>query len=455
MPNNSTQEMGRRKNGEGTVKEYKPGKWFSQIKIDGRPIRFYGTSENEVIAKMYNFQEVEARPKTEHRENLVYIGKQSAQPKRRKGEGMITEYEPGKWFSQIKINGRVFRFYAESEKEARKKLDEFKNKRGQGLTDSKRITYSDFLDEWLEDKKLRLKPQSYDRLVSTIETHIKPTIGFYNLASLDKPIIQDELINLKSKTLSFSSVKKIYDAANESLRYARSMGKIVHNPVDLVSMPTHTNKVFKRKGKPKKSSLEIFTEEEIGRFEEAARAKYNNGAPIYPNGEIFILMLNSGLRIGEATAIKWSDYDEEHKTLKISATMVTVKDEDEGYILVDQDSTKTEDSERVLRLNEKAVAALPKKRSGEYIYCTRNGDPIRPRHIQNKLDSILNRAGLEHKSTHVFRHTFASLLFARGYDVKVISEILGHSSVKVTYNTYISLIKEQKAKALAPINDLY
>jgi len=113
--------------------------------------------------------------------------------KRKKGEGMVREYEPGKWVARITINGKQKAFYGSSEKEVSKKLKEFRNKVSMGLSDHKKCQYADFLDSWLEQKKKRLKPQSYDRLVSTIETHIKPTIGFY---SLDNRIFKTIIITL-------------------------------------------------------------------------------------------------------------------------------------------------------------------------------------------------------------------------------------------------------------------
>ena len=88
-------------------------------------------------------------------------------------------------------------------------------------------------------------------------------------------------------------------------------------------------------------------------------------------------------------------------------------------------------------------------------FCTKDGKPIRPRSVQNTLDSILASAEIPHKSTHVFRHTFASRLFEKGVDVRIVSELLGHASVATTYNTYITLINKQKAKAMEAIEDMY
>lgn len=116
---------------------------------------------------------------------------------------------------------------------------------------------------------------------------------------------------------------------------------------------------------------------------------------------------------------------------------------------------KTAKSRRIIKLNSKALDALPRHRDGKYIFKGKNDKPLWPRHIQNTLDSILKRAGIPHKSTHVFRHTFASMLFEQGEDVKVVSSILGHASVAITYNTYITLIERQTTKAMEAIEVAY
>ena len=130
---------------------------------------------------------------------------------------MIREYKPGKWLARITINGKQMPFYGSSEKEVAKKLKEFKNKVAAGLTDYKKTQYSEFLKTWLEQKKLELKPQSYYRLESTINTHIIPIIGYYFIDKIDSEIIQSEIFSKKIKKLSFSSVKKIYDAIGSAV----------------------------------------------------------------------------------------------------------------------------------------------------------------------------------------------------------------------------------------------
>jgi len=375
--------------------------------------------------------------------------------RRKKGDGLVREYAPGKWLSRITINGKQKAFYGTSEKEVTKKLNEFKNKVSKGKRNLRKMQYSDFLGIWLERKKMELKPQSYHRLVYTVDLHIKPIIGYYLLDKIDDTLIQEDVINVKSKTHSFSSVKKIYDALNESLRFAKSNGDITHNPVDLVVMPTQSSKVFSSKNKESRNNIEILTDDEIRRFVDIAVTTYKSGSPIFPNGNMFVLMLNTGLRIGEATAISWNDYNDKDKTLRINSSIIQNKDENGKNFIEEQDSVKTRNSERILKLNTNAVNALPEKKKEGYIFCTKDGNPIHPRSARDMLDRMLKRAEIPHKSTHVFRHTFASKLFQKGIDVKIVSELLGHSNVATTYNTYITLIKQQKAKAMESIEDMY
>ena len=128
-------------------------------------------------------------------------------------------------------------------------------------------------------------------------------------------------------------------------------------------------------------------------------------------------------------------------------------EDDPNYILLEQESTKT-DKERTINLPEKAIQALEtlKKNMTEskdgYVMCTREGNPVRPRTLRNVLDAVLKRAGLKNAGLHSLRHTFASILFAKGVPVKIVSEILGHNSVQVTIDIYIHVIPDDKAKAM-------
>jgi len=93
---------------------------------------------------------------------------------------------------------------------------------------------------------------------------------------------------------------------------------------------------------------------------------------------------------------------------------------------------------------------------GIYVFESKNKKPITPKNIDRLIRCAATRAGFPEDrilGAHALRHTFASMLFAKGVDVKTVSEALGHSDVNITYNTYIHLINEEKKKAVKAIED--
>jgi integrase len=117
---------------------------------------------------------------------------------------------------------------------------------------------------------------------------------------------------------------------------------------------------------------------------------------------------------------------------------------------------KTKNSDRVIPLSQMAINALTelRKTSKNYILSTRDGNPVRPRNLQNTFDYMLQNAGLEHKGLHSSRHTFASLLFKRSADVKTVGELLGHADARTTYNTYIHVMQSQKQSAVSLLDEI-
>jgi len=261
--------------------------------------------------------------------------------KRKKGDGLVRERSDGKWEARLTVNGRSKSFYGSSEREVKKKLKEFKSKLAGGIIQHKSMTFIEFAELWLERKRLEVKEQSYFRLLDTVRVHIEPIIGFYMIDKVDANLIQEELINKKCKLLSYSSVKKIYDSLNAYYKYARSMGYVSTNPVDLVLMPQKTNRIFEKYSNEQTSNLEVLSNDEVQRLVKIANTKYSSGKDVFPNGKIFVLMLYTGLRRGEACALKWSNFDETQGTLSISSTIIETRDDAGKTLYREQSSTKS------------------------------------------------------------------------------------------------------------------
>lgn len=191
--------------------------------------------------------------------------------------------------------------------------------------------------------------------------------------------------------------------------------------------------------------------------------KYDNGRYIYKYGYAIILLLYTGLRVGELLALKWGSVDFDKKTLTIKGNVVQVKSRDDeatsNYIMVEQTTTKTKSGMRVIPLSKSAIEALNyfKEINSDhaYIVSASADKPLSPRNLDRTFRSILTNAGITNiYGVHSLRHTFASMLFRKGVDVKTVSELLGHADTGVTYNIYIHLIQEQKVKAIERLEEL-
>jgi len=164
-------------------------------------------------------------------------------------------------------------------------------------------------------------------------------------------------------------------------------------------------------------------------------------------------------------ALTWDDLDFDEKTINVNKNAVIVKIEDEDashYKLINQESTKTKSGNRIIPMSDTALNAFKElyeiNGDKKYVMSTKTGQQVTPRNINRMFHSILKETGIakseeENCGVHTLRHTFASMLFRNGCDIKVVSELLGHSDTKITENIYIHIIQKQKVKAIENIDN--
>lgn len=127
---------------------------------------------------------------------------------------------------------------------------------------------------------------------------------------------------------------------------------------------------------------------------------------------------------------------------------------------IEQSSVKTNSSNRTIPLNPTSINALLELKkinfSGDagYVIEGLSGKPVTNRNYLRTYKAILKRSEIKDSGLHTLRHTFATQMFSRGVDVKVVSQLLGHADVNVTYNTYVHLINQQKVDAVMIIDDI-
>ena len=379
--------------------------------------------------------------------------------KRSNGEGTAPKQRKnGLWYRAIRIEGTRERkyLYAKTKAELDKKYKEFmKQVATETLVDSSKQTVEAYMMNWLTvHKKIELKPKSYDTLENSIKHQIAPFFKNKQFFAVTHDDVQKFINKLDSDGCSYSIIRKAYLALNACYKYAMMKGQAVKNPCFSVKLPKKSEKDIKQ--------IQTLSQDEISVYCKQAAAQYNNGNSIYRLGYGLILILFTGLRLGEATGLTWDDIDFEKGTLSVRKTLGYVKNRnkeknEKSYIFI-EGTTKSKSSDRTIPLNQTALNALSelKKINGkfDYVFSSKNGKPITPRNLNNTHDYILEQAGIDHLSIHALRHTFASQLFANKVDIKVISKLLGHSDVSITYNTYIHLMKEEMPNATAVLDSL-
>ena len=258
------------------------------------------------------------------------------------------------------------------------------------------------------------------------------------------------------KNLSHSTIKKTYDCLNAALKFATVKRDIPYNPMLPVIMPEKT--LFEKK------EIRFFDAQECALLIEECRRTYSTGKLVYVYADVFILMLNTGIRMGEAIALKKRDWNREQKTLRIQRNIQSVQKRDEngdritGKKLI-TNSTKTYSGNRTLPLNKMATEALERLCAAhplsKYIVCDSNGNCVPPERLERTFYYLLKNANLERCGTHSLRHTFASMLFAAKVDIKTISKQLGHASIQITIDTYVHLFEEIDHSSVAKLDDIF
>ena len=363
------------------------------------------------------------------------------------GKGAVFQVSDTKWVAKVCLgvdhNGKpiIKQFSGKTEAIAKKKLRDFKKstdytEKHIPSTDTVRAYFTTWMKEYQFHK---LKPSSYDRLESTVVNHIFPHIGNMKVDKVTRNHIQGLVNQLYSeKNLSYSSIKKVYVALNACYKHALIEGTVLRNPCVGISLPTASERT---------KEVVALSEKEV----EQLRTAIMNANTSCTYAHAYLLILHTGMRMGEALSLKWEDVDFVNKTITITKNNILSKKRDEngerlgGYELRTQDSTKTASGNRTIPLNRSAEAALLELKKGNHtphVIVNSRQHTVLPSNFERSFQGILKRAEMAPYGIHALRHTFASMLFSKGVDVKIVSKLLGHSSVKITYDTYVHLFEK-------------
>lgn len=355
-------------------------------------------------------------------------------------------------------------FYGRTQKEVKQKKEEFE--RSKGLLTEKALsqeTLGEYMLNWLKtQKRFTVKKKTYDGYEEIFKFYIEP----YPITQMQLSVINDELlqnyINTLAEKYSWNTIIKAYTLLNQCIKYASKKCHIAENYMSFVQMPSEDNVAVPKK-EPKFLSKEDIDKlwEEHKRINEPGFSFGGKiGEPVYGNNKYaIIIIMETGIRVGELLALKWSDVDLEKKLLHIKTSYSRVKDRsgETNSKIANISSTKTKRSYRVIPLSQRAIYAFekyaelnPNCTPDDHVIITANGTVPNARNITRTLNDMLVRANCSVKKCglHALRHSFGSLLIKNGIDIKVVSEFLGHADITTTYNVYIHVLEEQKAEAI-------
>lgn len=326
--------------------------------------------------------------------------------------------------------------YGKTYREAKQKVTNAKADLVTGKTTStisRKRRFSFYCDEWLQINRSRVKESTYVKYSSMLEKHIKPRLGGCLVQALSSVVIEQfshEL--LYEEELAPKTVKDILTTLNSVIKYTSKQFSETLPMIEIVYP------------KVQKSEMRVLTRDEQDSFvkyllKDMDECKFG-----------VLLSLLTGMRIGEVCALQWKNVSLKEQTIKVKSTMQRLRDFNENRtsktkVVISE--PKSDASVRVIPLTEYAVR-LCKTRycsTPEAFVLTGETDRyIEPRSMQYKLERYTEDCGLYGVHFHTLRHTFATRCVEVDFEIKSLSEILGHSSPRLTLERYVHSSMELK-----------
>lgn len=352
----------------------------------------------------------------------------------RKGEN-IYKRKDGRWEGRYKVGyndsgtAKYRSVYGKTYQSVKEKLVALKAV-PVTCSSSGKLTVKELFEEWLSAVKLKVKQSTYANYRMKADKHILPEFGG----------IRYDMLTVKS--LHCFIDKKLGDGlsakyVSDIIIVFKSMAKYISrvhgfgNPLSDVVLP-----------KVRKKDLKLLSESQQNQLCQYLISNVNN------TSLCVLLSLYTGLRVGEVCGLKWGDIDFEKSILTVKRTVQRIRSGEHGTTLL-INTPKSRASQRSIPIPMFLINILRKLRVNNECYILSGTAKVtEPRTLQNRFKSILKKANLPSVNYHCLRHMFATNCIKVGFDVKTLSEILGHASVETTLNRYVHSSIERKTECM-------
>lgn len=302
----------------------------------------------------------------------------------------------------------------------------------------------EYLDGWLKTAKRDLRARSFEKYAGIVRLHISPRVGTIPIARLRPQRIADFYDELLDDGRSPATVRYVHAVLHRALQQAVSWRILGINPSDAVRAP-----------RAARSEVQPFTPAQTQQLVEGIAG---DGLEV-----LVILALRTAMRLGELLGLRWSDVDPDRQTIKVQRELYRHKGEwmtddpksgQRRSIRVETDTIGMLRSYRIERA-EHFLAIGHRVTEDDLVFMTDEGEPFDGHHLtERRFRPLLARLELPQRRFHDLRHTAATLMLGAGMNAKVVSEMLGHSTVEMTLNIYAHVLPTMQAEAAAALEAL-
>jgi integrase len=366
--------------------------------------------------------------------------------KRPKGTGSIRERSDGRFEARVTVDGNVHSAYGRTKSEAQSKLKQILSEAQAGtLRPPSHLTIAEYLDWWLETSERRLKPSSHATNADIVRVHLKPAFGNVKLEKLSASHLDSLYSKCLASGLSVGRTRRIHATVRKALNDAVRLDLIATN-VSLRATPPRLDQI----------EPELWSMDELRQFLVRQAAAQTRWTPLW------LVLLATGLRLGEALGLAWNSVDLPRASLQVKQALMTLK----GMTILT--TPKTRAGRRVLSLPELAIQALKDQGQQQvmdrlaaggvwphegFVFLTQTGEHPARWNLLRSFKAACDDSGVRRLRIHDLRHLSASLLVMGGADVKSLQKRLGHASLQTTLGIYAHVLTDTDEGLAARMDD--
>ena len=353
----------------------------------------------------------------------------------RRGEN-IYKRKDGRWEGRYKCGftndgkAKYRSVYGHSYAEVRAKLAPLKVA-APTVNTSCRLTVNELFSEWLSAVKLRVKSSTYANYLIKVENHIFPAFGLIRYDALTVQMLNHYIEDKLNSGLSAKYVSDIIIVFKSMAKYIAKIHGFRNILADVTLPKVH------------RKEMQL-----LSPVQQRQLCNYLLNS-LNPASICVLLSLCTGLRVGEVCGLMWGDIDFDKSILTVRRTVQRIRYGVHGTKLV-IGTPKSRSSHRTIPIPIFIMELLRNVRSNDDRYILSDSTIItEPRTLQRRFKAILKKANLSSVGYHCLRHMFATNSLQAGFDVKTLSEVLGHASIETTLNRYVHTSMERKRACMA------